>query len=328
MSVYDPRGSTPVHMDRVLTQMSLGWPNGEFVGPAFFPALPVRKQSDKYYVFGREAWAPPLGGDLRAPGSEAIEVMGLTVSTQPYFAQEHALQIGITDEEQENQDAPLNSLRDGTELITSQLLLVRELYIKNLITTAANFTSGHSVTLAGADQWSSAVSASNSPIGDHRLARSTIHSKIFLEPNTELIPYQVMAALEDHNEIIERIKYSERAILTPELMSNFFGGQRIIVPGVGYNTANPGQTAALGYIWGKDVVMAYVPPRPGMKIPAFGYEFVWSYPGGQLQLVERWRETVRVRDVVRVRRRYDIRFVAVDGSNDSIAGYLIKAAVA
>jgi hypothetical protein len=304
MSVYDPRGSTPVHMDRVLTQMSLGWPNGEFVGPAFFPALPVRKQSDKYYVFGREAWAPPLGGDLRAPGSEAI------------------------DEEQENQDAPLNSLRDGTELITSQLLLVRELYIKNLITTAANFTSGHSVTLAGADQWSSAVSASNSPIGDHRLARSTIHSKIFLEPNTELIPYQVMAALEDHNEIIERIKYSERAILTPELMSNFFGGQRIIVPGVGYNTANPGQTAALGYIWGKDVVMAYVPPRPGMKIPAFGYEFVWSYPGGQQQLVERWRETVRVRDVVRVRRRYDIRFVAVDGSNDSIAGYLIKAAVA
>jgi hypothetical protein len=326
MAIYDPRGSTPVHFDQALTNISLGWPNGEFVGPAFFPSVGVRKQSDKYYVFGRESWALPVGGDLRAPGTVANEIGGLTVSTDTYFAQEHALQIAITDEERENQDTPLSSERDGTELVTSQLLLARELAFKNLMTTAANFASGHSVTLSGTTQWSDFINSL--PIPNHRTARSTIHSKIFMEPNTELIPYQVMAALEDHPTILDRIKYSERAILTPELMSNFFGGQKIIVPGVGYNSANPGQTAALGYIWGKDVVMAFVPGRPGLKVPAFGYEFTWGYNGNTPQVTERWREDERASDIVRVRRRYDIKMVALDGSSKSIAGYVIKAAVA
>jgi len=326
--VYDSRGNTPVHMDRALTNISVGWPTGDFVGARMLPAVNVAKQSDSYYVFGREAWAVPVISDIRAPGSTSQEVPGISVSTQSYFAVEHALKIPVTDEEVENSDSPLAPLRDGTELVTSQLLLVRELAMRDMLITAANYASGHSVTLAGGDQWSAAAGVANSPIADHRLARSTIHSKIFLEPTKEIIPYQVMAALEDHNEIIERIKYSERAILTPDLMSNFFGGQEIIVPGVGYNSANPNQTAALGYLWGKDVVMAYVPPRPGLKVPAFGYEFVWGYRGGTPMVTERWRDEDRVSDIVRVRRRYDIKMVALDNLGKSIAGYIIKAAVA
>jgi hypothetical protein len=315
-------------MDRLLTQISVGWPNGDFVGAQMLPAVNVAKQSDPYYVFGREAWAIPVVSDIRAPGSTSQEVPGLQVSTQSYFAVEHALKIPVTDEEVENADSPLAPLRDGTELVTSQLLLVRELAMRDLLITTANYAAGHSTTLTGTDQWNTAASAANDPIADHRLARSTIHSKIFMEPTKEIIPYQVMAALEDHNLIIQRIQYSERAILTPELMSNFFGGQDIIVPGVGYNTANPNQTAALGYLWGKDVVMAYVPPRPGLKIPAFGYEFVWGYRGNTPMVTERWRDEDRVSDIVRVRRRYDIKMVALDGSGKSIAGYVIKAAVA
>lgn len=327
MAVYDPRGNDPVHKDQMLTQISVGWPNNEFVGPMMLPQVGVRKQSDKYYEFGHEAWTPPVGEDLRAPGTVAKEIPGLEVSQQSYFAQEHALTIAVTDEEKENADSPLNPLQDGTELVTSQLLLVRELAMHTLLTTAANYATGHSTTLSGTDQWSDHTTPSD-PIGDHRALRSQIHSAIFLEPTKEIIPYQVMAQLEDHPQIIERIKYSERAILTPEIMSNFFGGMQIIVPGVGYNSANPGQTAALGYIWGKDVVAAYVPPRPGLKVPAFGYEFVWGYGGGTPMVTERWYDNDRVAEIIRVRRRYDIKMVAVDGSGDSIAGYVIKAAVA
>jgi hypothetical protein len=313
-------------MDRLLTNISVGFPNNDFVGSQMLPNVMVAKQSDPYYLFGREAWAVPVISDIRAPGSTSQEVPGLQVSTQSYFAVEHALKIPVTDEEVENADSPLAPLQDGTELVTSQLLLVRELAMRDLLITAANYASGHSVTLSGGTQWN--VFATSLPIADHRLARSTIHSKIFMEPTKEIIPYQVMAALEDHPTIIARIQYSERAILTPELMSNFFGGQDIIVPGVGYNTANPNQTAALGYLWGKDVVMAYVPPRPGLKIPAFGYEFCWGYRGNLPMVTERWRDEDRVSDIVRVRRRYDIKMVALDGTGKSIAGYVIKAAVA
>src|SRR6185295_17070655 len=219
------------------TNISVAYPNGPFLGSVFFPAVSVRKQSDKYYIFGREAWALPPGNDLRAPGAEANEVAGITVSTDTYFAVEHALQIPVTDEERENADTPLAPLVDGTELVTSQLLLGRELAIKTLLTTASNYAAGHSVTLAGATQWN--VATTSFPIEDVRLARTTIYGKIFMEPNTMAIPYEVMAALENHAEIIDRIKYSERGILTPELISNFFGGMRILTAGAAYNSANP-----------------------------------------------------------------------------------------
>jgi hypothetical protein len=325
MPVYDPRGGGNIHIDVALSNISVGWPNNGFVGEALFPRVNVRKQSDKYYQFGREGWAVDPGGDVRAPGTVANEIPGLTVSMDSYFAIEHALQIPVTDEERENADSPFSPDRDGTELVTSKIWLGRELAMKNLVTTAANFATGYSVTLAGGQQWNDYVNSD--PIADFRAGFRKIHAGLFLEPNLAVIPYLVLSTLEDHPDFIERIKYSERGILTAEIIATILGVQTVIVPGVGINTANPGQAESLGYLWGKDVLLAYVPPRAGMKIPAFAYEFNWTY-GGREQIATRWREEPRKSDIVRVARRYDLKIVAKDGAGKAIAGYLIKAAIA
>lgn len=322
MAVYSPTGSANVHIDQVLTNISVGWPTEGLAGAALFPSVSVRKQSDKYYVFGREGWLPEA--DLRAPGTEANEISGAAVSTDTYYAQEHALQIAVTDEERENADSPLSPDRDGTNMVTSKIMLGRERTFQTLATTTTNYASGHSVTLSGTDQWSDY--ANSDPIDDLRTAKATIHSKIFTEPNVAIIPYQVMTKLEDHPDFLERIKYSERAIFSPELLASVLGIQRVIVPGVGINSANLGATASLGYLWGKDVVLAYVPPSGGLKVPAYGYEFNWNS-----QAVDRWREEKRKSDVIRVSRYYDVKLVALGEGSDagkSIAGYVIKAAVA
>jgi hypothetical protein len=323
--VYSPTGSGSVHIDEVLTSISIAWPNNALAGQALFPPVTVRKQSDKYYVFGREMWLPE-SGDFRAPGTVANEIPGLQVSTDTYYAQEHALQVPVTDEERENADAPLSPDRDATEYVTQRVLLGREVAMKNLATTAANYSSGNVVTLAGTDQWNDY--ANSNPISDLRTGKSVVHGRIFLDPNLGLIPYQVMTVLEDHPDFLERIKYSERGIFSPELLASLIGLQRVIVPGAGVNSAVEGQPATLGYVWGKDVVLAYVPPRAGLRIPAFGYEFVWGR-----QFVDRWREEPRVSDLIRVRRRYDLKLTALGdvGTADAglaIGGYLIKAAIA
>jgi hypothetical protein len=326
MGVYDPRGGGNVHIDKVLTNISLGYPNAGFVGDNLFPVVKVKKQSDKYYVFGREAWVLEPGSDIRTPGAEANEIPGIAVSLAPYFAIEHALQIAVTDEERENADSPLSPDRDGTELVTQKILLGREVAIHDLVTATANYAPGKSTTLVGTAQWNEATMVSK-PVKDVRIGRMAVHAGLFVEPNTMILPYQVIAAFEEHPDFIDRIKYSERAIVTPELIAVLFHMDKVIVPEVGYNTARMGATEALAYLWGKDVVMAYVPPRPGMKIPAFGYEFAWTYPGGQVMVTDRWREEKRGSDVIRVRRRYDLQGVAVDSSNRFMAGYLIKNAV-
>jgi hypothetical protein len=162
-----------------------------------------------------------------------------------------------------------------------------------------------------------------------KTALRAVHGSLFMEPNTAIIPYEVMSILEDHPDFIERIKYSQAGIITADIIASVVGIQNVIVPGVGFDSSgNPGATPTLNYLWGKDVVFAWVPPRAGLKIPAFGYEFVWRYPGGQSQVTERWRSNERKSDIIRVSRRYDLKFVAVDGSGDTLAGYLIKDAVA
>ena len=256
MAVYSGTGSGNVHIDQALTNISVGWPTEGLAGAALFPSVTVRKQSDKYYIFGREGWLPEV--DLRAPGTEANEISGAAVSLDTYYAQEHALQIAVTDEERENADSPLSPDRDGTNIVTSKIMLGRERTFQTLATTAANYASGHSVTLSGTSQWNDY--ANSDPISDLRTAKLTIHSKIFTEPNVAVIPYQVMTKLEYHPDFLERIKYSERAIFSPELLASVLGIERVIVPGVGINSAVVGQTASLGYLWCKDVVVAYVRP--------------------------------------------------------------------
>lgn len=336
MSVYAPTGSGNVHIDQVLTNISLGWPNNGLVGSALFPTVQVRKQSDKYYVFGREAWVPETS-DLRAPGTEANEIPGLQVSLDTYYAQEHSLQIAVTDEERENSDSPLAPDRDGTELVTSKILLGRELAIRNLVTNVGNYATGMSEDFSGdpTSQWNDYDNST--PIADFRKGTRAIHAKVFMEPNLAVIPYLVMSTLEDHPEIIERIKYSERAILTPEIIASVLGLQRVIVPGVGVGSGapgTPGTAVTASYLWGRDVILAWVPARAGLRTPAFGYEFVWGYGGGRTQIVDRWREEKRKSDVIRVSRRYDLKLVGTEideGSADfgkSITGYLMKNVIA
>jgi hypothetical protein len=325
MAVYDPRGGGNTHIDKVLTNISVGFPNEDFVGEVLAPSVPVRKQSDIYYIHGREDWVNEPGSDVRAPGTEANEIPGKTVATSPYFAVEHALQIAVTDEERENVDAPLAPDREGTELVTAKILLQREKIIRDMVQTAANYMAGYSTTLVGTAQWSDY--ANSNPIGDVKTGRRRIHNGLYLHPNVGIFPYEVMSVLEDHPDFVERIKYSQAGVITPELIARLFMLPRIVVPGIGTNTARMGQTESLGYLWGQDVVMAYVPPRPGLRTPAFMYEFTWVYPSGARQVTERWREQRRKSDLIRVSRRYTHKFIAVDGTGDTFAGYLIKDAI-
>jgi len=324
VAVYDPRGGGNIHIDVALTNVAVGYPNNNLVGDNLVPRVNVQKQSNFYYVFGREAWG--THADLRSAGTEANEIPGLAVSKQNYMAVEHALQIAVTDEERENADSPFSPDRDGTELVTAKILLGREVAIKNMVTTTANYATGMFATLSGGQQWNDYVNSN--PIADVRTGIRLINAQIFMDPNYAVIPYQVMSTLEDHPDFIERIKYSERGILTPDIIASIFGLPRVTVPSAGINSAALGQVVSLSYLWGKDVVLAWVPDAPRLRQPAFAYEFNWGYSGNLPMVTDRWRENKRKSDIVRVQRRYDLRFAALDSSSKAIAGYVIKAAVA
>jgi hypothetical protein len=331
MAVWSPTGSGSQHIDVALTNISIGWDNAQnLVAERLFPSVGVAKQSNKYYTFGRETWLPE-SGDYRAPGAIANEIPGMALSTDTYYAQEHALQIPVTDEERENVDSPMSPDRDGTELVTQKILLGREVAMVNLVYDNTQYASDMTVTLSGTAQFSDYVNSH--PIPVIKAGRYAMNGHLFREPNTAIIPYQVMNVLEDHPDFIERIKYSERAILTKDIVASLLGLENVIVPGMGIATD---ATLVPSYLWGKNILLAYVPDRPGLKIPAFAYEFTWGYggQGGPKMIVDRWREQPRKSDLIRCQRRYDLKLVGRENNpNDPnngkvVSGYLIKNAVA
>ena len=271
-----------VKRDEILTNVSVSWPNAGFVSNILFPTVKVKKQSSKYTVFGRESWIAETS-DYRAPGSVANEIPGLGVSLDTYFAQEHALQVPIADEDRENENNPFNPDRDATEFLTQKILLGKELMTKNLVTTVANYASGLSITLSGTQQFSDY--ANSDPITVFNNAKLAVHAKLFAEPNVALIPYTVMAVLENHPKILDRIKYVREAVLTPQIIASVLGIEKVIVPSVGLGTGTSTTSISLSYLWGKDIVLAVVPPRAGLRIPAFGYEFNWTIQGKDMIVV-------------------------------------------
>lgn len=314
-----------VHFDSMLTGISVGFENLELVGNALAPTVTVPKQSDKYYTFTRrEGWA--VFDDLRAPGARANELPPMTLSRDAYFAEDHSL-VGIVPvEETENADAGLDPYADTTEQVTNSILIAREDAIATLARTAANYASANTTTLSGTAQWNDYTNSN--PQTDLQTGREAVFAAIQREPNVAVMGRQVYTQLENHPKIVDRVKYTNGKMLTRDIIASFLGVKRLIVGSAMKDTANPGASAAtLSFVWGKDVVFAYVPERPGRRTPAFMYEFVWPYKG-QAQTTERWFDIDHKVDKIRVSRRYDLKGIALDASSKFIGGYLIKNAVA
>lgn len=331
MPAYDPRGAGGVHVDVVLSNISVARMNESVnVADAFFPPVRVRKQSDMYNIFGREAWRPYMGGTVRAPAAKANEVPGMKLSRDTYFCVEHALEGTVTPEERENADSPLAPDRDQTENVTAKIVLGRELAAQEILYNPATYIPEHVFTLGAGATFDDYTNSD--PFGIFREAYRVFHKTMFVTPNVALIPWDVMWWLSDHPKLRDRLGGDERSVLSAADVQQLLNLQRVIIPGGGFNAErNPGGPEDISYMWSQDIVLAWVPPRPGKNVPAFGYEFVWPI-GGRVQTTDKRTDSDRVTDIIRVRRRYDLKIVAKDddatagggAGTASIAGMLIQ----
>jgi hypothetical protein len=316
-----------LRVDRVLTNISVGFTNEAFVAGELFKTVPVDNQSDKYNVYQKgAAWRTQE--DLRAPGTQARQIPPRTLSRDSYFAAEHSQSDVVTIEEQQTantENVDLDPIVESTKETSGSILMGLEQAAVTLATTAANYATGYSVTLSGTSQWSDY--ANSNPIGDIKAGRDKIHDGLFVVPNVGVYGYQVASKLEDHPDIIERIKYSARGVATDEIIAQVVGVPGFRRAGAGKLTNNPGQAEALAYLWGKHVVLAYVAPTVGRRTMTYGVEFNWAWPEGTMP-TERWWDMNIKSDKIRVSRRYDLKPITLDTSGKIIAGYLILNAVA
>lgn len=305
-----------VHVDAALTNISVAYTSNEYISNRVYPSVTVKMQSDKYYKIDEEREGIRQQDDRRAPGAEAQEA-DMEMTTDNYFAEDHALRGIVTDEERRNADPAVTADIEKTELLTGKILLNKEIVlVAQLATATAN--DGTDLTNI-TDEWDDY--ASGDPVGDIKKGTTRLISNSSGKiPNTMILPYSVFLAVKDHPDIIDRCKHisspANPAVATAQTLAQIFGIDEVLIPRCFKNTAAKDATPVIVEVWGENnVMLMFKAPRPGLHTQTAGYTFEWSGSSGVSRngmLVKTWRENSRGGEMVQVDYYYDQKNVDTD----------------
>jgi hypothetical protein len=306
--------TSDLHVDVLLTMLSIAYMNepDAFIADEAFPVIPVNKQSNKIAKYTKEYWFRDEAS-LRAPGEEA-KGGGYGVNTSDtYFADNFAFKDDIPDELRANYDQPFDPDNDSVLLVTEKLKLRREKsWAADFFTTGIWTPTGSDTNFAttATTQWSDY--ANSDPIGDVEAGREAIYSSTGRDPNKLIIGRGVWAKLKHHPDLIERIKYTQKAILTEDLVASLLEIPRLMIgKAIENTTKEAASTQTYAYIYGKHALLLYTPPNPGLRVPSAGYTFHWSKFGG-ISYIRRIRDEKGQYDRIEGHTFYDQKYIGQD----------------
>lgn len=333
MAFYD--GVEPGVFDPILTNFSVGFQDQALIGEQACPLVPVLEPGGKYAVWDRSMWV--FYDDHREPGANAVEVRGHKWSEDNFFVEEHAVQVGVTDEERQNYGnianqqfgaLPASALFVNPEVnavaqATRSIMLRYEYEVSTLMRATGSYASGNHTSVT--NKWDnytvvSGVAVSN-PIADIENAMRVIFAAVHETPNLMIVPWDVWSWLRNHPAIVDRIKYHDLTEDDAFLQLTGFQGQ-VLIPASVYNSAqNTDATESITTFWGKDVILAKVDTTPQLNTQTFVKGFSQTYPSGLIRTVDRWREPGRWRDVIATKQRWDLKVTS------NAAAFLLQAAI-
>lgn len=310
---------TGVHVDQILTNMSVAYMQDfkNFIAGRAFGTIPVKKKSDKYYKYAKDAF---LRSEmkLRAPATESAG-SGYGVTTDNYACEVYALHKDVSDQERANYDTPLDADQDAVDFLTYQALLNREAQW-----IAAFFATGKWQTdITPGVLWSTL--ATSDPLVDVNTGRKTILQNTGREPNVLVLGYEVYNILREHPDFVDRIKYTSSEAVTVDIMARLFDVDKVFVAKSIQATSEEGAAVTTGFMHGKHALLAYADPNPGIKKLSAGAVLQWTGVSeglGEGVAVSRFRMDHLKSDRLEIEQAYTCKVVASD------CGYFFNGAVA
>ena len=118
--------------------------------------------------------------------------------------------------------------------------------------------------------------ATSNPIKDITDAAVQMAAETGYKPNTLVLSPYAFNALKNHEDILDRIKYTQKGIVTADLLATLFEVEHVYVAWSVVNSAAKGADANIGFIMGKHALLCYSNPTPGLRKPSAGYIFAWT----------------------------------------------------
>lgn len=251
-------------VDPILTEHALGYQDPAFSGHELFPSVDVLTHGGKLLNFDDQI--TEVTDTLRAPGADAAQIQ-LKYSTKSFALETHGLDAVVPRELWNDATAaPVRSL--GERAVNRALSPVQrnlEIAQAAIARNAANYAAGHKVALSGATLWSA---SGVDPTEDILVGVNAVELDSGGTNIVVLIPSDVMSVLRTNVALKDNIKYTQRGVITEDVLAALWGVKKVVVARSLKKVAGVRQR-----IWGKDVVIAHVPEMSHYDEPSFGYSF-------------------------------------------------------
>jgi hypothetical protein len=302
-----------VHVNKPLTNISVAYLQDQsgFISDKIFPNVPVKKQSDKYFIYDKDAWFRS-DAQKRAPSTESAG-SGYTLSQGTYSCDVFALHKDIDDDVRANADKPLDMDRDATMFVTRQMLMKREQDFKATYFKTSTWTgSSTGGDITPTTKWGASGAT---PIDDITAQIDAMEGKTGFAPNTLVLPKDVWTAIKNSADFLNRVKTTSDKIVTIDLLARVLEIDKVYIAKAVQNTAIEGATAALSYLYTNAAMLVYAAPNPSIMQPTAGYTFSWNGrtgTQGQGQRVSKFRHDLIKSDRIEAEMTYDQKLVAAD----------------
>lgn len=324
-----------LHVNAPLTNVSVAYmmDKSQFIADKVFAKVPVEKQSDLYWKYSKSDWRR-TDAQKRAPGTESAG-SGWKVDTGQYFAHVYAVHKDIDDQIRANADSNWSLDKDASLFVTNQLLLRRDLDWNEAFFKEGVWATD--ITGVADNPSSSNFLQFNDAASDPVSLFADLQTEFILQSgrkaNTLVLGAHVINDLKQHPDILDRIKYTQKGVITTDLLASLFDVERILVSYASVtdvaeqNDARAQDTAAEYRFMSnsRSALLCYTPSSPSLMTPAAGYTFTWKgYLGGNAQGIrmKNFRMDHIAADRIEGEMTYDMRVVAPD------MGLFLKDAVA
>ncbi|MAH46570.1 hypothetical protein CMI37_12135 [Candidatus Pacearchaeota archaeon] len=279
-------------VDPVLTDLSIGYKNPDFIWDLLAPVVPVDEKSGTYFIWDRDYWFRTFGesgGARRAPESPYLRLAyGATTGT--FNTYETGFEKPTGDPIVAASQSPEALPQKDVSFLTNQMEMELE-----VDTAAELFVSGlygTDNTLSGVSQWSDF--ANSDPVGDFDTAKGVVRKNTGTEPRRAIMGIETWNDLKEHPLILDKYKHTQSGIMTEALVAAALGVDEIIVGKTAKNTANEGQTFVGANVWGDNCLLIPAIDAPALETPAAAYTYVWDEVGNVPWAVQQYRdETIR-----------------------------------
>ena len=267
-----------LHVDSLLSYVLLAYMNmdGAFVADRVFPDIPVNKRSDLIAEIRKEDFFRDQAV-IRSPGDKVPATGFGTKKDKTYFCLNFASAVLVDPETRNNQDNPFDVDRIATMLVSERIRLRKEKLFANKFFKTGVWATNEDFTDAELSQWSQFATAN--PVDDIERNSLAIESVTARIPSDLTIGREVWSKLKMNPLLMEKIKFTQRAVLTKDLVASLLELASInIGRAIEVTSAEDAAATTFQFLFGKHALLTHTPAEPGILVPMPGATFVWNQP--------------------------------------------------